>query len=112
MTDAERRRIANRASADRQKRKRQRQRLEAEGLHPALIDQIIEQQAWDDLVARQGLARASQIRHDHAHHDPDDAGYEPTNGDPLLRGAARATGKAAKVVRRQSTVTRYQHDRM
>jgi len=113
MSDVERRRAANRGIADRKKRKQLRTRLEAEGVHPALIDKIIEQRRWEDLVARVGLDLARAHAQAFAHKgDPDDTGYEPKDCDPLLRGAARATGKTAKIVTRRTTVTEYQYDRM
>jgi hypothetical protein len=43
--------------------------------------------------------------------EPDDTGYKPTVGDPLLRGAARVDGVTAKVVRRRHTITQFQYDR-
>ena len=42
----------------------------------------------------------------------DDAkGYAPTYVDPLLKGAARATGATAKVVKRGRTMTKFQYDK-
>jgi hypothetical protein len=49
--------------------------------------------------------------HDRHHTRPDDRGYRPNPGDPLLRGAARATGATARAVKRRTTITRYQHRR-
>lgn len=44
---------------------------------------------------------------------PDDRGFKPTAPDPLLTGPGRATGIAAKAVRRRSkAVTRYEYDQL
>lgn len=43
--------------------------------------------------------------------DVDDRGYRPSHRDPLLTGAARATGATARAVRRANATTKYEHDR-
>lgn len=40
---------------------------------------------------------------------PDDTGFKPPKVDPLLHGQARASGIAAKVVKRGNTITRFQY---
>ena len=40
----------------------------------------------------------------------DDKGFRPTRVDPLLTGAARATGETARAVRRKKGVTKFEHD--
>lgn len=103
---------SSRADNDRKRRAKLRAKLRAEGVNEQLIDRIIEQQRWDDLVARVGLDQARVHANAYAHSaDPDDVGYKPTPGDPLFRGAARVEGVAAKVVRRGETITRFQYDR-
>jgi hypothetical protein len=104
---------ATRVRKDKQRRAKLRARLEAEGASPALVERIIERQRWDDLVARHGLDEAQRIRSAEAHrNDPDDQGYSPSEGDPLLRGPGRVGGITAKVVCRRETITRWQYDRM
>lgn len=103
--------IANRKAKDRRFRKKLREQLSAEGLNDQLIEKIIDQQRHDDLVARHGLEGAREVAYTEAHRrDPDDSGFKPTEGDPLLRGAARVGGITAKVVRRRDTITRFQYD--
>lgn len=112
LTDREFRRITNRQEKDRKKRAKLKKRLRAEGYSEELIEQIIARRRHEDLVARLGEDQARTVRRVHAKREPDDAGYESSVGDPLLRGPARATGMAAKVVRRRDTITKWQYDRI
>lgn len=41
---------------------------------------------------------------------PDDTKFRPVQTDSVLNGVARATGLAARAVRRRETMTRWQHD--
>lgn len=76
--------------------------------------------AVDRLVAQQEAARRAGVNleeldriHNETHaSNPDDRRYKPDLGDPLLRGAARATGATATAARRRRTLTKYQHDRL
>ena len=104
--------VRRRAEKDRKRRQKLRKRLEAEGCSEALIERIIAQERHKDLVARHGEYDARAALRKNARRHPADAGYEPSVGDPLLRGSARATGVTAKVVRRKSTITKYQYDRI
>lgn len=109
-------RISNRREKDKRRRAKLRKRLEEAGVDPEKIERIIETKREDDRRARHGFAPESAPTREEipANTDeslwPDDTGYEPTAGDPLLRGPARVTGVTAKVVRRGSTITRYQFD--
>jgi hypothetical protein len=103
--------IRNRANKDRKRRAKLRAKLQAEGVSEALIEKIIDQQRKDDLAARHG-DHAREVHRSNAARGPDDTGYHPTTADPLLRGAARVQGKAAKVVSRRQTITKYQYDRL
>lgn len=97
---------------DKKRRKKLREKLAAEGVNEELIERIIERQAHDDRVARLGLDWTRDLANDQAHRrDPDDAGWQPSDGDPLLRGPARVGGITAKVVRRGETITKFQYDR-
>jgi len=103
--------VKNRRMKDRQKRKKLREKLLSEGVNEQLVEKIIEQRRWEDLVARVGPERARSVRIRNATYDtPDDSGYEPELGDPLLRGPGRVDGIAAKVVRRDHTITKFQYD--
>lgn len=104
--------VRRRAEKDRKRRQKLRKRLEAEGCSEALIERIIAEERHKDLVARHGENGARAARRKNARRDPDDAGYEPTVGDPLLRGPARVTGITAKVVRKKETITEHQYDRI
>lgn len=97
---------------DQRHRKKLRAKLRAEGASEELIEKIIEQERYAALVKRHGPDEARRIVIDQTSQEPDDSGYKPSAVDPLLKGVARVTGKAAKVVKRRDTVTRYQHDRM
>jgi hypothetical protein len=107
--------VANRKARDRRNRLKLRAELLAEGLNEQLIEKIIEQKRHEDLVARHGLEGAREVAYIEAHRqDPqrDDTGYQPSIGDPLLRGPARVGGITAKVVRRRETITKFQYDRI
>lgn len=111
MTARNPRSISNRRMKDRKRRTALRAKLRAEGMAEPLIDEIIDRQRHDDLINRVGLDKARAIRSTGAPPDPDDAGYKPSAGDPLLRGPARVGGITAKVVGRQNTITRFQYAR-
>lgn len=112
LTDRERKAIKNRRDKDRKRRTKLKAKLRAEGASEELIARIIERRRWGDLVARVGLEQAREHASSYAHRDdPDDTGYEPSDGDPLLRGAGRVSGMTAKVVRRRHTITDWQYDR-
>jgi hypothetical protein len=104
--------VNNRARKDRAKRSKLKKRLRREGASEELIERIIARQRQEDLVARHGEDYARTVRREAAVNGPDDTGYTPSEGDPLLRGAARATGMTAKVVKRRDTITDWQYDRM
>ena len=110
--------IANRKDKDRKRRARLRKRLEASGVAPEVIERIIAVKREDDLARCHGytpdrvLTREEILANTDDSLWPDDRGYRPSRRDPLLHGAARATGTAAKVVRRRYTITRYQYERM
>lgn len=105
--------INNRAQKDKKKRARLRARLRAQGVPEARIEQIIDQRRADDYDRRhagtQSLSREQILANTDDSLWPDDTGYKPAKVDPLLRGPARAQGMTAKVVKRRSTITRYQH---
>lgn len=103
--------LSNRRTKDKHRRAALRAKLRAEGMAEPLIDEIIDRQRHDDLINRVGVDQARAIRREGASPDPDDAGYKPSAGDPLLRGPARVGGITAKVVRRQTTITRFQYAR-
>lgn len=111
MTERNLKSIKNRREKDRKRRKKLKARLRAEGASEELIERIIAKRRHEDLVARLGEDQARAARRRGAKRDPDDTGYEPSDGDPLLRGSARATGMTAKVVGRRHTITRFQYDR-
>ena len=110
MTDRNPKAIANRRMKDRKRRKKLGERLRREGYSEVLIEDIMVRERQKDLIARIGLEKTKEIRGRRG--SPDDKGYKPDSGDPLLRGPARAQGITAKVVRRGSTITEYQYDRM
>lgn len=106
--------IRNRRVKDRQKRKKLKDRLRVQGVPEEKIEQIIEQRRQDDRARRHGH-NTDALRYDPENDQgyyPDDSGYEPSAGDPLLRGAARATGMTAKVVKRRETITDWQFDKI
>jgi hypothetical protein len=106
--------IANRRMKDRKRRKKLREKLTAQGVPEELIEQIIEQRRHADRAARHGYKGTDVYQYDpdnDAGYYPNDSGYEPSEGDPLLRGVARATGMTARVVRRRDTITRWQYER-
>lgn len=76
---------------------------------PDLMLTRAEQWRWKILVDQFGREGAAQWLHDQAPAQLDDRGYRPKHVDATLRGAARATGQAAKAIRRGSTVTGWQH---
>lgn len=95
---------------DQKRRKKLRAKLRAEGASEQLIEKIIEQERYAQLVKRHGAEEARRIIIDQTSKEPNDSGYRPSAGDPLLRGPARVNGLAAKVVRRRNTITRFQYD--
>jgi hypothetical protein len=103
--------LNNRAQKDKKRRAKLRARLRAEGMSEDMIEVVIARRRHADLVARVGEEEARRVRRAYAPKDPDDTGYKPSLGDPLLRGAARAGGMTAKVVKRRNTITRHQHER-
>lgn len=110
-----RQQVKNRAVHDRKKRRKLRKKLEERGVNPLVIDRIIAERREYDRARRHGLLPETPSREEIlANTDdslwPDDTGYEPTDTDPLLRGAARATGMTAKVVRRGETITDWQYE--
>jgi hypothetical protein len=99
---------------DRKRRKKLREKLEAAGYAQDVIESIIEQRREEDRARRHEF-NPNVYRYDPENDQgyyPDDTGYEPTPGDPLLRGAGRVDGVTAKVVRRKSTITKFQYDRL
>jgi hypothetical protein len=94
------------------RRRRLRERLRAEGVSEEIIEQIVTETWRDEMTARYGENGLRKILRTNASKGPDDTGYEPSLGDPLLRGAARVQGITAKVVRRSQTITEFQHDRV
>lgn len=110
LTDQELRAIKNRRDKDRKKRSKLKKKLRAAGASEELIERIIAERRQADLIARLGEDQARAARRAHADSGPDDTGYEPDAGDPLLRGAGRATGMTAKVVVRGETITDWQYD--
>lgn len=90
--------------------------MRAGGATSVAIDRAV-----DRLVAQQEAARRAGVNleeldriHNETHttSSPDDRRYKPDLGDPLLRGAARATGATAAAAKRRRTLTKYQHDRL
>jgi hypothetical protein len=63
-------------------------------------------------VKRVGEDQARIVRRVQARNSPDDAGFKPSFGDPLLKGAGRADGVTAKVVKRSNTITEFQYDQI
>lgn len=53
-------------------------------------------------------ASASALNQVFDYEPPDDAGYKPPKVDSVLTGVARATGAAAKAVKRGKTFTKYE----
>lgn len=108
--------ISNRADKDRKRRAKLRKRLQEVGVDELEIERIIAIKRDDDRARRQRLAPEPTREEILANTDdslwPDDSGFKPSAPDPLLHGAARVNGVAAKVVRRRHTVTEYQHDRL
>ena len=106
--------LANRRMKDRKRRKKLREKLEAEGYAQDVIESIIEHRREEDRARRHNLD-SNVYRYDPENDQgyyPDDTGYKPSPGDPLFRGPARVQGVTAKVVRRGSTITEYQYDRL
>jgi hypothetical protein len=91
-----------------------RARLHADGQAAHLIDQVVARLARrQDAARRAGVPLRQLDDHlDRQHTRLDDRGYRPDAGDPLLRGAARATGATAAAAKRRKTITRYQHDHL
>lgn len=56
--------------------------------------------------------RAAEEEDTYRRLSPDDSRYRPAPPDPLTTGAARVTGVAATVVKRGTTITRTEHERM
>lgn len=109
-------RTKNRKTKDRQRRAKLRARLEAEGVDPETIERTISEKREDDRLRRLGIEPPSAREQILANTDdtlwPDDTGYRPSTPDPLLHGAGRTQGVAAKVVRRRETITRFQYDQL
>lgn len=109
MTNPESRRRQRRHAEARRDRRR---RLEAAGVPAHLIEQVIERMRAQQAAARRAGVQVNELDaiHDrtHAALSPDDRGYRPDTGDPLLRGAARATGDTARAVKARRTYTAYQ----
>jgi len=107
---------STRVRRDRERRAKLRARLEAEGVASQTIEAILAKEREDDRLRRLGVEPGPSREEILANTDdslwPDDRGYRPSAPDPLLHGAGRVNGIAAKVVRRRETVTRWQYDRM
>lgn len=107
--------IANRRMKDQKRRKKLREKLEAAGYAQDVVESIIEHRRQEDRARRHNLdlrVYRYDPENDQGYY-PDDTGYKgPSAGDPLLRGSARAQGITAKVVRRDSTITTFQYDRL
>lgn len=110
MTRPTRQQIKNRKERDRKKRKKLRDKLEAQGVPEDKIERIIEERRRLDRAARHGYTIDSYDPENDEGFYPDDSGYKPSPGDPLLRGAARATGMTKKVARRPNTITDWQYE--
>lgn len=110
-----RQQVKNRAVYDRKKRRKLRAKLEASGVNPLVIDRVVAERREEDRARRHGWLPEKPSREEIlANTDdslwPDDTGYEPTQGDPLLRGPGRPSGMAAKVVKRPNTITDWQYE--
>lgn len=80
------------------------------GATPSTIDRV-EKRRFSILVQRLGSREAAaEYLFSTQPDQPDDRSYRPRHIDPVLRGAARATGQTAAAVRRGRTVTDWQHD--
>lgn len=80
-----------------------RKKLRARGFPEEVIEEIIRRRR-EAHAARREWARGEEPA------DLDDSAYQPTHVDPLLKGAARATGQTAAAVKRGRTITKHQHD--
>lgn len=121
------------ATTDHTARRRLRQRLVAEGADPATVEAAVAAKALEQnrrrgqpdtppKRARRSSTRTygayQPVRHDEPETTqpepwrPDDRGFVPAPPDPLLAGAGRVTGIAAKAVRRRKALTRYEYDRL
>lgn len=96
------------------KLERLRKTLTDKGWPQHRIDALIERRtaeyqeqrdAWEAGAAR----RARVIDETYERLSPKDTSHRPRHVDPLLRGAARATGHTATAVKRGTTITEYQH---
>jgi hypothetical protein len=107
--------ISNRRYKDKKKRAKLRARLRAQGVSEERIEQIIAQRRADDYdrghARSQALSREQILANTDDSLWPDDSGYKPAKVDPLLRGPARVQGMTAKVVKRRSSITAFQHER-
>lgn len=120
-------------------RRKLRRRLEAQGFAPEEVARRVEEMRKRQAAVRVTVAPPSPKRPKQAARPPkyvpappevvltdadrerieaetyerlnlDDRGYRPRKPDPLLTGAARATGVAARAVRRRTAITQWQHD--
>lgn len=89
-----------------------RRKLEARGVPNAEIQRQVERLRQHQAAARAAGVNPNDLdvlwNETHAALRLDDRGFKPRAGDPLLRGAGRATGNTAKAVSRRKTYTAYE----
>ncbi len=95
-----------------ERRRQLRRKLEAQGVPEEEIERRLRAMQADQQRVRdvENHMRRLEARTDDAYVTPDDRGYRPSRVDPVLSGAARATGETAKAVRRGKTITAWQHE--
>lgn len=95
-------------------RARLRKKLLAQGVPPDKVAAILankaERQHQQRIEERGAAAERERIEEEtYKRLSPNDSKHRPAPVDPLLRGAARATGETARAVKRGSTVAKWQY---
>jgi hypothetical protein len=101
----------------RKNRQRLRKQLRKQGLTEAQIDAILankrERQHETRIEARGREVEQARIeRETYRRLNPDDRSFRPSSPDPLTMGPARVSGTVAKVVKRRTAVTKWEHDQL
>lgn len=99
----------------RKRRQELRRKLKEQGVPANEIEQIIARKREEQRAARAGARHgAAQLeeweRETYARLSLDDRGYRPSRPDAVTTGQGRATGPAAKAVKRGKTLTRWEYD--
>lgn len=114
MSDSTKPDTAKRKETHQKNRARLRKKLLAQGVPPDRVTAILankaERQHQQRIEERGAVAERERVEEEtYKRLSLDDSKHRPTSVDPLLRGAARATGETARAVRRGSTVAKWQY---